>query len=35
LEFTKTKNVPRFGERDTISQAECNILKLWKTCHDC
>ncbi len=34
-EKSKTKNVPRFGERGTISQAECNILKLRKTCHDC
>jgi len=34
-EKSKTENVSRFGERDTISQAECNVLKLRKTCHDC
>jgi len=34
-EKSKTKNVARFGECGTISQAECNILKLRKTCHDC
>jgi len=34
-EKSKIKNVPQFGEHGMISQAECNILKLRKTCHDC
>jgi len=33
-EKSKTKNVSRFGERGTISQAECSVLKLRKTCHN-